>query len=129
MDLGIKKTIDSGNGNTLIYTALIAAAVANFLPTPADAVYFWRQSVDKKRLEAGEITPKKYWINDVLGYYGYTAAYYTIVLATVASIGSTYKTKSRVLIALAAGGLVVGVVAKNIQRDTIESKQEIPVKS
>ena len=38
MDLGIKKVVDEGNGNTLIYTALIAAAIANTLPTPFDAI-------------------------------------------------------------------------------------------
>jgi hypothetical protein len=40
MDLGIKKIIDEGNGNALIYTALIAAMVANFTPTIADGLYF-----------------------------------------------------------------------------------------
>ena len=40
MDLGINKVINDGNGNTLLYTALIAAAIANTLPTPFDSIYF-----------------------------------------------------------------------------------------
>ena len=37
MDLGIGKVVGEGNGNAIIYTALLAAMVANALPTPADA--------------------------------------------------------------------------------------------
>ena len=38
MELGINKVIKEGNGNTIIYTALIAAAIANTLPTPFDGI-------------------------------------------------------------------------------------------
>jgi len=40
MDLGINKVINDGNGNTIIYTALIAAMLANAVPTVADGIYF-----------------------------------------------------------------------------------------
>ena len=119
MNLGIKQAIKDGNGTTIINTALIAAALANVLPTAADGVYFWRQAKDKEALDKGEITPKQYWIRDVLGYYGYTAAYYTIILLSVQAIGGTYKTKSRILLALLGGGVVVGVVSRNIQKATV----------
>jgi hypothetical protein len=42
MDLGIEKVVNEGNGNTLLYTALLAAAIANTLPTPFDSIYFRR---------------------------------------------------------------------------------------
>ena len=35
---GFSEIIKSGNGNTLIITALLAAVVANALPTPADGL-------------------------------------------------------------------------------------------
>jgi hypothetical protein len=115
--LGIGKVIDNGNGNAIIYTAVLAAIVANCMPTPADAIYFWRQSVDKDLLESGMITPKQYWIRDVSGYYLYTAAWYGLVFTILNATGGNYQTKSKILLALLSAGLVVGVVAKNIQKD------------
>ena len=42
MDLGIGKVVNDGNGNAIIYTALLAGMIANALPTPADSIYFYR---------------------------------------------------------------------------------------
>lgn len=117
MNFGIDKAIKDGNGNTLIFTAIAAAALANCVPTPADAVFFWRQQVDKQLLSEGKISPKQYWTRDVVGYYTYTAAWYGLVLATLAAVGGTYKTKSRILLGLVGAGVVVGVIAKNIRKD------------
>lgn len=117
MELGINNTIKNGGGDTLIYTALLSACLANFVPTPADAIFFWREQVDKDLLEKKEITPKQFWIRNTCGYYGYTAAYYALLFGTVYAIGGSYKTKARIILALLSGGLIVGVIAKNIQKD------------
>jgi hypothetical protein len=117
MDFGIGKALSDGNGNALIFTAVASAALANCIPTPADAIYFWRQQVDKQELEDNKITPKQYWTRDVIGYYGYTAAWYALVLTTMAAVGGTYQTKARILLGLLGAGVVIGVVAKNIQKD------------
>ena len=117
MDFGIKKAINTGNGNAIIYVAIGSAMLANCLPTPADAVYFWRQSVDKNLLNDNKITPKQYWVRQTVGYYTYTAAWYGLVLTTVAAVGSDYKTKAKILLGLVGAGLVMGVVSKNIKED------------
>jgi len=124
MDLGIKKAVGNGQGSTIIYTALLGAALAQFLPNPGDALFFYLQEKNTDKLNNGEITPKQFWVRDVAGYYGFSAGYYTLVLLTVASIGGSYKTKARILAGLVAGGLVIGVVAKNIQKDTLQQKQK-----
>ncbi len=117
METGIEKVVKDGNGNAIIFTALIAAAIANSLPTPMDAIYFSRQSKLKDELEAGKITPKQYWLHDVGGYYFYTSLWYLGLIVGVSAIGGTYKTNSRFLLAMVSAGLVVGVVYKNIKKD------------
>jgi hypothetical protein len=117
METGIQKEINNGNGNVILYTALLAAIVANCTPTPADYFYFRAQQRDKEKLENGEITPKQYWRRDIAGYYGYTAGYYAIIFLTLQAIGGTYKNNARVLMALLSGGLIIGVYAKNVQKD------------
>ena len=115
---GIGKAIKDGNGNALIMTAIFAAALANALPTPADSLYFEKQQVWKAQLEDGTITPKQYWIKDILNYYTFTAAWYVCVGAVLLAVGNgDYNRTAKLAILLVAGGLVVGVAQKNITKD------------
>ncbi len=117
MDIGIEKAIKDGNGNALIMTAVLAAAIANVLPTPLDAKYFSRQYELKKDLEDGKITPESYWWHDVGEYYFWTALWYAGIFVVLQASGGSYQTRSRWLIALIGGGLVVGVVQKNVKKE------------
>jgi len=118
MELGINKVIKEGNGNTIIYTALIAAMLANAIPTVADGLYFSLQQKWKQQLNEGKITPEQYWSRDVFHYYTITAGYYGIVLATMLAFNkNSFTQNSRLLLGLVGGGIVVGVAMKNIQKD------------
>lgn len=114
---GFSDVVKSGNGNTLILTALIAAAVANALPTVADSFYFDLQFKLKKDLEDGIISPKEYWTKDIVNYYTFTAAWYVFLILVVLAIGGKYETNAKILIVLISGGLVFSVWKKNIEKD------------
>jgi hypothetical protein len=111
------EVIKSGNGNTLILTALIAAAIANALPTIADPLYFNLQFKLKQELQEGKITPKEYWSRDIVGYYTYTAGWYLLLILLVLAIGGKYQTNAKILVVLISGGFVFGVWKKNIEKD------------
>jgi hypothetical protein len=118
MNLGIKKVIDDGNGNTIIYTALIAAMLANCIPTVADGFYFSLQQKWKQELEEGKITPEQYWTRDIGNYYTITAGYYGILLLTMFALNkNSFSTNSKILLGIVGGGLVIGVGYKNVQKD------------
>lgn len=114
---GFSDVIKSGNGNTLIITALVAAAVANALPTPADGFYFSMQQEIKEQLEKGDISAKEYWTRDIVNYYTFTAAWYVFLILLVLAIGGEYKTNAKILIVIISGGLVFGAWKKNIEKD------------
>jgi hypothetical protein len=117
-----------GQGNALIYTALIAAIVANFTPTPADAFYFRNQQRNKALLDEGKITPKQYWTRNTIGYYNFSAAWYGLLLLAVSQYTGTPKAKLRFGLVLLSAGAVVAVVAKNIKLDEqIQKKKLMPV--
>jgi len=124
MDLGINKVISEGNGNTILYTALIAAAVANTLPTPFDSIYFRRVNKFQREFDAGKITPEKLETHVAIEYYAWTSLWYLTLFTSIYAFGGKYKTNATILVALAAGGLVVGAVQKNIEMD----KQAIKLK-
>lgn len=118
MELGIKKVIDSGNGNALLYTALAAAMIANFTPTIADGLYFNLQQKWKQQLNEGKITPETYWRNVILHYYTITAGYYGVVLLTMLALNKNkFSTNYKILLGLLGGGVVIAVGMKNAQKD------------
>jgi hypothetical protein len=115
MDLGIKKVVDDGNGNTLIYTALIAAAIANTLPTPFDGIYFRRVNTLQRKYDENKISPESLEWHIAGEYYLWTSLWYVTLFTGVYAFGGKYKTNARILLTLAAGGMVLGAVNKNIQ--------------
>jgi hypothetical protein len=129
MNLGIDKVVAEGNGNTLIYTALIAAAVANTLPTPFDGIYFRRVNTLQREYDEKKITAEKLEWHVAGEYYLWTSLWYMALFAGIYSFGGKYKDNAKVLLALAGSGLVIGAVAKNIKiNKEIEAKKEITSK-
>lgn len=115
MDLGIDKAVADGNGNTLIYTALIAAAVANTLPTPFDGIYFRRVNTLQRDYDEKKITAEKLEWHIAGEYYLWTSLWYVALFSGIYAFGGKYKTNAKILLVLAAGGLVIGSVQKNIK--------------
>jgi hypothetical protein len=125
MSLGIKKVIDEGNGNTLLYTALIAAAVANTLPTPFDAIYFRRVNMLQRKYDEDLISPEKLEWHIAGEYYLWTSLWYATLFTGIYAFGGKYKTNAKILLAVAAGGLVLGAVNKNIETNkAIKARQQ-----
>jgi len=115
MELGINKVISEGNGNTLLYTALIAAAIANTLPTPFDSIYFRRVNKLQRDYDEDKITAEKLEWHVAGEYYIWTSLWYVALFTGVYAFGGKYKSNARVLLAVASGGLVLGAVNKNIE--------------
>jgi hypothetical protein len=125
MDLGINKVVAEGNGNTLIYTALIAAAVANTLPTPFDGIYFRRVNTLQREYDEKKITAEKLEWHVAGEYYLWTSLWYLALFGGIYSFGGKYKDNAKVLLALAGSGFVIGAVAKNIKiNKEIEAKKQ-----
>jgi hypothetical protein len=124
MDLGIKKVVEDGNGNTLLYTALIAAAIANVLPTPFDGIYFRRVNTLQRKYDENKISPESLEWHIAGEYYLWTSLWYVTLFTGVYAFGGKYKTNAKILLAVAAGGLVLGAVNKNIEVNKELKKKE-----
>jgi hypothetical protein len=115
MNLGINKVIAEGNGNTIIYTALIAAALANTIPTPFDGIYFRRVNTLERKFDSGEISAEKLEWHVAGEYYLWTSLWYATLFTGIYAFGGKYKNNARILLGLVGGGLVLGAVYKNIE--------------
>ena len=87
MNLGINKVVADGNGNTLIYTALIAAAIANTLPTPFDAIYFRRVNSLQRQYDEKKITAEKLEWHVAGEYYLWTSLWYVSLFTIIYAAG------------------------------------------
>lgn len=126
MDLGIAKVVNEGNGNAILYTALLGAMIANAVPTPFDAIYFRNVNKLERQFDAGEITAEKLEWNVAGQYYAWTALWYATLFTGIYAFGGKYKTNARILLALVAGGLVIGAVQKNIQfNKEVQKRKEL----
>ena len=117
MNLGINKVVGEGNGNAILYTALLAAAVANTLPTPFDSIYFRRVNKFERSFDEGKISAKSLETHVALEYYAWTSLWYATLFTGIYAFGGKYKNNARVLLAFVAGGLVIGAIQKNIEID------------
>ena len=100
-----------------LYAVGIGMIVGDLLPTPADALYFYKQRENKQKLEEGTITPKQYWTREAIGYYGLNALWWSSVLGVSYLAGKDYKQKRNIFVSLIVGGAVFGVIYKNIKKD------------
>jgi hypothetical protein len=124
MKLGIDKVVKEGNGNTLIFTALLAGALANSLPTPFDAIYFRRINRLEREYNDGKISAEKLEYHRAGEYYLWTSLWYVTLFSVVYAVGGTYKNNVKILVALASGGIVLGAVNQNIKINKEIEKQK-----
>ncbi len=101
----------------LLYLAGATLILGDLLPTPADALVFYRQRKLKEKLQNGEITPRQYWIKNSVGYYSYNPIWWALVLGATYAVGGDYKRKRNFMLGLVASGAVLGVIYKNIKSD------------
>lgn len=113
----IKSAISSGHGTALLYTASLSFIFADLVPTPADAWYFNFQQKNKAKLQEGIITPRQYWVRDAESYYFGNIVWWSLVLGAMVLTKGDYSKKAKIGLGIVAGGMVLGVLSKNIKKD------------
>jgi hypothetical protein len=113
----IKSAVSSGHGNAILYAGAIGLLLSDVIPTPADGLYFRLQQKNKAKLQTGEITPKEYWVRDAVFYYGLNPLWWGLVLGAMVYSKGDYTKKAKIGLGIIAGGMVLGVLHKNIKKD------------
>jgi len=111
------------NKIALLYAVEFGLILSDIIPTPADALYFYWQQKLKTKLQNGEITPKQYWIKETANYYALNPLWWSLVLGATILIKGDYKHKMKIGLGVIGAGAVVGIIYKNIQKDTKKLSQ------
>ena len=113
----IKTAVSSGYGIAVLVAAMSGAIIGDILPTPGDALYFWDQQRLKKKLEAGQITSKQFWIKNAAGYYLYNSVWWAAVLGVVVLTKGDFDRKLKIGLGLVGVGAVGSIIYTNIKKD------------
>lgn len=117
MSNNIVNLFKSEHGITALYLALIAGALANFIPDPTDGLNFYLDRKWRIELEKGELTPTAYYERKVSLYYGLDSVWWLFVLLIVWIFGKDLRQKTYILGGLVGAGVVVAVIFNNIKED------------
>ena len=109
--------LKNGENTKMLLAVGVGLILSDIIPTPADGLYFKLQQSNKEKLSKGEITPKQYWTRDALAYYGLNPLWWSLVLGASLYLGKDFKQKKNIMIGLVAGGVVLGVLYKNVKKD------------
>jgi len=112
----------------LLLAVGVGLILSDIVPTPADGLYFHIQQKNKEKLERKEITPSQYWTRDAIFYYALNPLWWCGVVGASMYFGKTYEQKRNIGLSLIAGGVVLGVLAKNIKKDEKFYSENIMVK-
>ena len=113
----ISGLIKSNHGTGALYIGLSAMVLADALPSPMDALFFYTERINKNKFANGEITPSQYWRRKTLAYYGFDTLWWLFLLGLAVAVKGTTKDKLTVVAGVLGAGAVIGVVHKNIIKD------------
>lgn len=113
----VKYAVKSGHGEALITVALIAAAIGDLVPTPADALYFSLEKKIRDQWKNGTINTRQYWTKQALYYYTLNPLYWLSILGLVYLTKGNFNQKVKLALGIVGTGAVAAVIYKNIQKD------------
>jgi hypothetical protein len=101
-----------------LYVGLIGAWIGEIAPSPTDALDFYWERKWRMQLEAGEIDSKTYWRRISAKYYLLDSTYWLLILGIAIAIKGDIRKKATVVGGILGAGMAIGMIGKNIQKDT-----------
>ncbi len=107
-----------------LYAMLGGMILGNAMPSPSDAWYFHLQTKLRDKWKKGEITAEKYWKLNAFYYYSIPMLYWLLVGSIIVTVKGSAEKKIKLTAFLVGGGVVVGVILKQMQKDKLQLSKE-----
>lgn len=123
-----KEILDATQGphaNGVLYAGAVGLLLSNIIPTPADALYFYREKKLKEKWDNKEITPEKYWQKTATAYYVYKPVWWGLVISAMYFTKGDVKDKAKIGLMIVGAGAVVGIVYRNYTKDIQDVRREV----
>lgn len=103
---------------------IAGAVLSRIIPTPVDALYFYKGQRMRDKWKKGTITPSGYWTNTLTSYYILNPIYWALIGLLVAKFGSKPSRQLEIFITLVGASVAIALIIKFINKDISESKEE-----
>ena len=112
----IKGVAGSANATGAIYAMISGMVLGNVLPSPSDALFFYKQKQLRDKWKKGELTAEKYWKLNTTYYYLFPMLYWLAVGAVIVSVKGDATQKIKLTALLVGGGVVAGDFENDSER-------------
>lgn len=109
----------------VLYAGAVGIILSNIIPTPAEAVFYYREKSLKKQLEEGKISPEAYYRGNYRSLHYSKSIWWIGILAAMYFHKGNTQNKAMFGLALVGGGAVAGLVYKMMRKDFDEVKVEV----
>lgn len=109
----------------VLYAGAVGIILSDIIPTPAEAVFYYREKVLRKKWEDGKITPQQYYRGSYQSLHLSKSIWWIGVLAAMYFRKGDTNQKAMFGLALVGGGAVAGMVYKMMRKDLDDVKDEV----
>lgn len=113
------------HSNGVLYAGAVGIILSDIIPTPAEAVFYYREKNLREKWEEGKITPEQYFRGS------YQSLHYSKSIWWIGVLGAMYfkkgntNQKAMFGLALVGGGAIAGMVYKMMRKDFDDVKAEV----
>ena len=110
------------NKKQVMLAAGLGLIASNIIPTPGDAMYFYRKKKNIEKLNKNELTPTEFWSKDAFGYYFYNSAWWALILGGSMFLATDLKQPKVKTFVVLTGLAAVATVLYNNTRNEKNNK-------
>lgn len=115
----------SKHATGVLYAGAVGIIMSDFIPTPAEVVYYYTEKNLHEKWKAGKISPEKYYRGTYAARtFGKTAWWLGVLTAVYFKKGDANQ-KAMFGLALVGAGMISGVIYKRMNRDFSDVKREV----
>lgn len=115
----------SKHASGVLYAGAVGIIMSDFIPTPAEVLYYYTEKNLHAKWKEGKITPEKYYRGTYAARtFGKTAWWLGVLTAVYFKKGDVNQ-KAMFGLALVGAGMIAGVIYKRMEKDFSEVKREV----
>jgi hypothetical protein len=121
----ILKSSEGRHSDGVLYAGAVGIILSDIIPTPAEAVFYYRERDLKQKWEEGKITPQQYYRGSYKSLHIAKSLWWIGVLGAMYFKKGTTQKKAMFGLALVGGGAIAGIIYRNMRKDFDEVKADV----
>lgn len=109
----------------VLYAGAVGIILSDFIPTPAEAAFYYREKNLREKWEAGNITSEKYYNGSYQSLHISKYIWWIGVLSAIYFYKGNTNEKAKFGLILVGAGAITGIIFKMMRKDLTEVKTDV----